>query len=68
MIRFSSSLRSEKRMPKFRAKKKTHTATVGKRFARRSIFFWVRARSEEHRAYYIRSPHWVECEELKTLR
>ena len=37
-IRFSSSLPSEKRMRKSRAKKKICTATAGKRFTRRSIF------------------------------
>src|SRR4029077_19318055 len=47
MIRFSTSLLSEKRMRKFRAKKKTCTAIVGKRFTRRSISFWARGQPEE---------------------
>jgi XTP/dITP diphosphohydrolase len=52
----------------FPALGKTYTATVGKRSARRSIFFWVRAKAEEHGACYIHSPHWDESEKLKTLR
>src|SRR5580704_8569027 len=46
-IRFSSSLLLEKRMRRFRARKKIYTAIAGRRFIRRLIFYLPRARSEE---------------------
>src|ERR1700674_2005062 len=46
-IRFSSSLLSEKRTPKSRAQKKIFTAIAGRRFTRRSIFFWVLIRIDQ---------------------